>query len=62
MPSTPVVTISSPTVVPTGLDNHGLPIGVQIVGREMGDLHTIEFARKVHQEIGGFVPANAYKD
>lgn len=50
------------TVVPTGLDNQGLPIGVQIVGREMGDLHTIEFARKVHQEIGGFVPANAYKD
>lgn len=50
------------TVVPTGLDHQGLPIGVQIVGREMGDLHTIEFARKVHEEMGGFVPASAYRD
>ncbi len=38
----------------------GLPIGVQIVGREMGDLYTIEFARKVHAELGGFVPAAGY--
>ncbi len=50
------------TVVPTGLDERGLPIGVQIVGREMGDLHTIEFARIVHEQLGGFVPAQAYKN
>ena len=50
------------TVVPTGLDHQGLPIGVQIVGREMGDLFTIEFARLVDAEIGGFVPASAYRD
>ncbi len=50
------------TVVPTGLDQLGLPIGVQIVGREMGDLYTIEFARKVHEEIGGFVPAADYME
>jgi amidase len=50
------------TVVPTGLDHQGLPIGVQIVGREMGDLFTIEFARRVHAELGGFVPAAAYQD
>ena len=50
------------TVVPTGLDNQGLPIGVQIVGREMGDLFTIDFARQVDAEIGGFVPAVAYRD
>lgn len=50
------------TVVPTGLDEQGLPIGVQIVAREMGDLFTIEFARKVAAEIGGFVAPEAYKD
>ncbi|MFP6805665.1 MAG: amidase [Pseudomonadales bacterium] len=50
------------TVVPTGPDAQGLPIGVQIVGREMGDLATIEFARKVHNEIGGFVAPTAYRD
>ncbi|HIG42687.1 MAG: amidase [bacterium] len=48
------------TVVPTGLDHQGLPIGVQIVSREMGDLYCIEFARKVSQQIGGFVAPPAY--
>ncbi|MBD3648876.1 MAG: amidase [Pseudomonadales bacterium] len=50
------------TVVPTGLNDRGLPIGVQIVGREMFDLHTIEFARLVAGELGGFVPPSAYED
>ncbi|MBO6555392.1 MAG: amidase [Pseudomonadales bacterium] len=50
------------TVVPTGPDDQGLPIGVQIVGAEMHDLMTIEFARMVHNELGGFVPAPAYQD
>ena len=50
------------TVVPTGLDSQGLPIGVQIIGREMGDLITIEFARKIAEQIGGFVPPAAYQD
>jgi amidase len=50
------------TVIPTGLDEQGLPIGVQIIGREMGDLNTIEFARKVTEQIGGFVPPVAYRD
>jgi len=44
------------TVIPTGLDKDGLPMGVQIIGREMGDLKTIEFARKIAKELGGFVP------
>lgn len=48
------------TVLPTGPDKAGLPIGVQLVGGEMRDLLTIEFARLVHQEIGGFVPAPNY--
>ncbi len=50
------------TIVPTGLDDRGLPIGVQIVGREMGDLATIAFARQVHEETGGFVAAHAYQE
>lgn len=50
------------TIVPTGLDDKGLPIGVQIVSREMFDLHTIEFARRVAGERGGFVPPPAYQD
>ena len=50
------------TVVPTGPDDQGLPIGVQIVGGEMRDLLTIEFARLVHEEIGGFVPAPAFSE
>ncbi|XOV88051.1 MAG: amidase [Pseudomonadota bacterium] len=50
------------TVVPTGLDEQGLPIGVQIVGREMGDLYTIEFARKVAEVMGGFVAPASYRD
>ena len=50
------------TVVPTGPDQNGLPIGVQIVGGEMRDLMTIEFARMIHEEAGGFVPAPAFSD
>ena len=50
------------TIVPTGPDAQGLPIGVQIVGAEMRDKTTIEFARLVHEEIGGFVPAPNYKN
>jgi len=49
------------TVIPTGLDKDGLPMGVQIIGREMGDLKTIEFARKIAQELGGFVPPVNYE-
>ncbi len=50
------------TVVPTGPDSQGLPIGVQIVGGEMRDLITIEFARMVHAALGGFVPAPRYAE
>jgi amidase len=50
------------TIVPTGPDERGLPIGVQIAGGEMRDLKTIEFARLVHAEMGGFVPAPAYRE
>jgi amidase len=50
------------TIVPTGLDAQQLPVGVQIVGREMGDRVTIEFARQVAALQGGFVAPAAYAD
>ena len=50
------------TVFPTGLDSQSLPIGVQVVAREMGDLYCIEFSRLVTQTLGGFVAPEAYKD
>ncbi|CAN0584582.1 unnamed protein product, partial [Ectocarpus sp. 12 AP-2014] len=49
------------TVFPTGPNAQGLPIGVQVVGPEMGDLRTIEFARQVHAAQGGFVPPADYR-
>lgn len=50
------------TVIPTGLDKQGLPIGIQIVGREMGDMYTIEFAHQVSAVMDATVPPAAYKD
>jgi amidase len=34
----------------------GLPVGVQIIGAEGEDPTTIEFARLLAAEIGGFAP------
>jgi amidase len=44
------------TVFPTGLGRHSLPIGLQAIGDAYADLQTIEFARLVTQEFGGFQP------
>ena len=43
------------TCLPTGLSSEGLPIGVQIVGAPYRDHATIECARRLADEIGGFV-------
>ena len=48
------------TCFPTGPSAQGLPIGVQAVGAEFHDYTTIEFARLLAQEIGGFVPPPGY--
>jgi amidase len=37
------------TIIPTGPDANGLPIGVQIIGPEYGDLFTIEVAQILEQ-------------
>lgn len=48
------------TVAPAGHSAGGLPIGVQIVGPEYGDLTTIAFARLLEQEFQGFVAPPGY--
>jgi len=47
------------TAAPIGFVE-GLPVGMQIIGPEAGDYTTIEFARLLAQEIGGFVPPPGY--
>ena len=42
------------TVFPTGLSREGLPIGIQAVSAAYRDHRTIEFARLMAEELGGF--------
>src|SRR5690606_19864718 len=44
------------TVFPFGRSRRGLPIGVQAIGAAYADLTTIELARLVAVEAGGFTP------
>ena len=48
------------TVFPTGLSKDGLPIGVQAVSAPYRDYRTIEFARLIAREIGGFTAPKNY--
>jgi amidase len=48
------------TVAPAGLAKSGLPVGVQIVGPEYGDLTCIEVARLLGREFHGFVPPKGW--
>ena len=48
------------TVFPTGLSSSGLPIGLQAISAPYRDHRTIEFARLMTQEMGGFVAPAAY--
>ena len=49
------------TAAPIGLTEEGLPVGLQIIGPEGEDPTTIEFARLLAAEIGGFVPPPKYR-
>jgi amidase len=49
------------TAAPIGLTARGLPVGLQIIGPEGEDPTTIEFARLLAAEIGGFVPPPGYE-
>ncbi len=42
------------TVAPIAPSADGLPIGVQIIGRSLGDLTTISFAECIEKLLGGF--------
>jgi len=44
------------TAVPAGRSPEGLPIGVQIIGRQYGDLTTIALARMLEQGFRAFEP------
>jgi amidase len=48
------------TVIPTGLNDAGLPIGVQLVGPEYADLITIGVARELEADGCRFVPPSGY--
>ncbi|MCZ6656595.1 MAG: amidase family protein [Gammaproteobacteria bacterium] len=48
------------TVFPTGLSERGLPIGLQAMGAEFDDRTTIEFARLLAREIGGYQSPDGY--
>ena len=48
------------TVTPIGLTAAGLPLGVQIIADNLQDLTSIDFARLLAREIGGFVPPPGY--
>ena len=48
------------TVIPTGPDDDGLPIGVQIMGPEYGDLVTLDVARFLESSGFAFVPPPGY--
>jgi amidase len=48
------------TVIPTGPDADGLPIGVQIIGPMMGDLKTIQLAQILERQGFAFQAPPAY--
>jgi len=49
------------TVAPIGPAAHGLPVGVQIVGPQYGDLTCIHFARLLEEEFQGFTPPPGFE-
>ena len=48
------------TVIPTGPNKDGLPIGIQIIGRQFGDLETIGLAKLLEVEGYAFTPPQGY--
>jgi amidase len=48
------------TAAPCGLTPGGLPVGVQIVGPQYGDLTCLAFARELEREFQAFVPPPGY--
>jgi amidase len=49
------------TVAPAGFTKEGLPVGVQIIGPQYGDLSCIAAARFLEREFQPFVPPPGFK-
>ena len=50
---TPINVTGHPaTSIPIGLNNEGLPIGVQLVGARWTDFHLLELAREIEEVVG----------
>jgi amidase len=48
------------TVVPVGLTNEGLPVGMQIIGPYLEDATPIDVAAKMEELLGGFRPPKGF--
>ena len=48
------------TAAPCGFTPRGLPVGVQIVGPQFGDLTCLAFAKLLEREFQAFVPPPGY--
>jgi amidase len=48
------------TAIPIGLSRDGLPIGIQVVGPQYGDLSCIHFAKLMEREYYGYSPPPGY--
>ncbi len=55
------VTYMPASAAPIGESKEGLPIGVQIIGRQYDDYTCIQFAKLLDQEYRSFVPPPAYQ-
>jgi len=47
-------------VAPIGVNGEGLPVGIQIIGPQYGDLTCIQFARLLEKTYRGFVSPMGY--
>jgi amidase len=47
-------------VVPVGLTNEGLPVGMQIIGPYLEDATPIDVAAKIEETLGGFRPPKGF--
>jgi amidase len=54
------ITLMPAAAAPIGETKDGLPIGVQIIGRQYDDYTCIQFAKLLEQEYRSFVPPPAY--
>ena len=48
------------TAIPTGISDDGLPIGIQVIAPQYGDLTCLAFARHLEREYQPFVPPPGY--